>query len=231
MATKYNADKSKEYNEGLPAEEQTLKKTLFDVVGPVRGKTVLDIGCGSGKYCALLAGKKARVIGVDASASQIDIARRVNSHGDTRYYVHDAGKMDFLKNASADVELLTFVIPDVASAKNVSRILHEARRVIKKNGRLVVTLLHPFYLLPNTASSADSFDLRTYFKEESRYTATARLCNGEKMQFNETHYSLTEVSRLLLKNNFRIRRIVETPVAPKIGVDKPIYLILEAEPA
>jgi len=230
VATIYTAVKSKEYDEGLPTEERTLKKTLLKTIGSVQGKTILDVGCGAGKYCIILAKKNAQVIGVDISANQIHIAKYKNNHRNARYYSGDARTLDFVKSRSIDIGLMTFVIPDVSTSNKLAQIIHEVHRVMKSNGRLLLAVLHPFYLLNNTASSADYFDFKNYFKEGSRYTATAKLYNGKTMQFDETHYSLTEVSRLLLKNNFRIRRLIETPTAREIGIDKPIYLIIEAEP-
>jgi 2-polyprenyl-3-methyl-5-hydroxy-6-metoxy-1,4-benzoquinol methylase len=42
---------------------------------PLDGKTVLDVGCGSGRYCVAFAEKGAeRVVGVDFASSMIDLA-------------------------------------------------------------------------------------------------------------------------------------------------------------
>lgn len=52
------------------------EKTL-DSCAPVRGRRVLDIGCGPGHYGVSLAKQGAeRVVGIDFSPSMIDIARR-----------------------------------------------------------------------------------------------------------------------------------------------------------
>ena len=52
----------------------------FDLVlqrlEPLAGKTVLDVGCGSGRYCLAYAQRgAARVVGVDFSGPMIDLAR------------------------------------------------------------------------------------------------------------------------------------------------------------
>jgi ubiquinone/menaquinone biosynthesis C-methylase UbiE len=48
----------------------------YALLGDVRGRTVLDFGCGSGENSLLLARRGARVIGVDISASLIERAER-----------------------------------------------------------------------------------------------------------------------------------------------------------
>src|SRR5262245_21349726 len=44
---------------------------------PLAGKTVLDVGCGSGRYCLAYAQRgAARVVGVDFSAPMIELAKQ-----------------------------------------------------------------------------------------------------------------------------------------------------------
>lgn len=67
--------------------DSTLRKSMreryertFQVLSPLQGKSVLDIGCGSGRYsvtCAELGAE--RVVGIDFARSMIDIARRIAS--------------------------------------------------------------------------------------------------------------------------------------------------------
>jgi 2-polyprenyl-3-methyl-5-hydroxy-6-metoxy-1,4-benzoquinol methylase len=45
-------------------------------LGPLEGRTVLDVGCGSGRYClAYAAAGASRVVGVDFAPAMIEIAR------------------------------------------------------------------------------------------------------------------------------------------------------------
>ena len=48
----------------------------FHLLGDIRGKTVLDFGCGVGEHTLLLAKRGARVTGVDISLDMVEIARR-----------------------------------------------------------------------------------------------------------------------------------------------------------
>src|SRR5438477_1450999 len=48
----------------------------FYLLGDVRGKTVLDLGCGSGENVAPLLARGARVIAVDLSQDLIGLARK-----------------------------------------------------------------------------------------------------------------------------------------------------------
>src|SRR5205085_3338094 len=47
-------------------------------LAPLAGKTILDVGCGSGRFCIAYAeGGAARVVGGDFAAAMIDIARQI----------------------------------------------------------------------------------------------------------------------------------------------------------
>ncbi len=52
------------------------ERVTLDVIGDVRGQRVLDLGCGTGRYCVLLARRGAELVGVDPSEEMLERARR-----------------------------------------------------------------------------------------------------------------------------------------------------------
>jgi 2-polyprenyl-3-methyl-5-hydroxy-6-metoxy-1,4-benzoquinol methylase len=44
---------------------------------PLEGKEILDVGCGSGRFCIAFAKEGAKVVGVDFAPAMIDIAKRL----------------------------------------------------------------------------------------------------------------------------------------------------------
>lgn len=59
-----------------PADTCYPLEYAFHLLGDVRGKDVLDLGCGSGENTLLLAHRGARVIALDISPDLIDVAKR-----------------------------------------------------------------------------------------------------------------------------------------------------------
>jgi 2-polyprenyl-3-methyl-5-hydroxy-6-metoxy-1,4-benzoquinol methylase len=57
----------------LVAERQA--RALIELAGPVQGRTILDVGTGTGRAALLFAGAGARVTGVDASHEMLAVAR------------------------------------------------------------------------------------------------------------------------------------------------------------
>jgi len=56
--------------------EQLERRLILELVGDVRGQTVLDVGCGDGDIAVEFARRGACVVGVDALADMIESARQ-----------------------------------------------------------------------------------------------------------------------------------------------------------
>jgi ubiquinone/menaquinone biosynthesis C-methylase UbiE len=102
----------------------------------IKGKTVLDIACGSGYGSHYLVSKGARwVFGVDISKNAIRYARRKYSHRNIEYLVGDCEAIP-LSNNLVDVVIAFEIIEHV---KNYKKFLKEIKRVLKPNGLLVLS--------------------------------------------------------------------------------------------
>jgi malonyl-CoA O-methyltransferase len=112
--------------------EQT---SVLELLPPVSGRTVLDAGCGTGRYMRLLAALGARVIGVDVSPAMVLRARNLA-------LPVARGDMTRLPMApqSCDVVVSGLAIPDVPTLDHV---IAEWARVLRHRGVVVYSTLHP----------------------------------------------------------------------------------------
>ncbi len=115
------------------AHEQRL---LLELIGDLRGQTVLDVGCGDGELAVALWERGARVSGIDASAAMIAAARQraLRQGADITFAVGTAERLPFAPavfNCVVAVTVLCFV-DDAALA------LDEIGRVLRPGGRLVI---------------------------------------------------------------------------------------------
>jgi SAM-dependent methyltransferase len=108
----------------------------FARLGDVRGRTVVDFGCGSGANSLLLARRGARVVGLDISESLIALAERrleINGVGRCAKFVVGSAHDLPLRDGSIDVVFGIAVLHhlDLAAASR------EVFRVLKTGGRAI----------------------------------------------------------------------------------------------
>lgn len=227
MATDYtNKQKSDTYSEGITSDKLSLRPKILEVIGNISGKKILDLGCGSGKYSIIFARMGAHVTGIDISTEQIKNAEEISSHKNIEYLQGNAEEI--LKNKEFDIVFMNMVVPDIGDPEKLKDLFVFAYKAVKNS--FIFTALHPLYLCPK-ANQLDApksdFDPKDYFNEGSTFLSKAQTDVGNEMHFNETHYSLTFVSKLLSESGFVIKRLVESAPVPKEDIYFPIYLIFE----
>jgi acyl transferase domain-containing protein/SAM-dependent methyltransferase/acyl carrier protein len=116
-------------------------RLAFELIGDsnLKGKRVLDVGCGRGGTVALLAETLgAKAVGVDLSPEAIAFCRRTHKHG-IKFEVGDSENLPF-KNKAFDV------VTNIESSHtypNLRAFFAEVGRVIKKKGKFLYTDLLP----------------------------------------------------------------------------------------
>ncbi len=118
---------------------------FFDLVGDLRGKTVLDAGCGEGYNTRLLAKAGAQVTGVDLSPKMTDLARAEEEREPLgiRYDVASFSDLSRFDDGSFDVVVSTMALMD---GPDLEGALREFRRVLKPSGDLFFSVTHPCFM-------------------------------------------------------------------------------------
>lgn len=119
-----------------PADTVFPLEYSFAAIGDVRGRTVLDFGCGSGENSLVLARRGARVVGVDLSESLLRLARRrleVNGVAEGARFV--AGSAHDLPLAARSVDLVLGIA--ILHHLDLDLVSKEVRRVLKPGGRAI----------------------------------------------------------------------------------------------
>ncbi|HBL84390.1 MAG: hypothetical protein A2Y17_04815 [Clostridiales bacterium GWF2_38_85] len=180
--------KSLEFNQ---LRTNILIPETLKMLGDIKGKRLLDLGCGEGGYSRLFSNKGAIVVGVDFSENLINEALRQNQNNEIKYYVRDAcslegigdGNFDFIVSA-----MCLMVIEDIESAVN------EAYRVLKSGGVFLISILHP------------CFGFEDYFKE-GPYQEFLSEHFGEPITF--WHNTLSNIINCILNTGFNLKALNE----------------------
>ena len=116
-----------------------LDSWMLDALGDVAGRRVLDIGCGEGRFCRLLANLGAGVTGVDLTEGLVEKALQLASHGET-YMVGNAEDLADIDDESFDIAVSYIVLVDLDDYRAS---ITAAWRVLKPGGRFIVCNIHP----------------------------------------------------------------------------------------
>ncbi len=108
-----------------------------------RGFThAVDVGCGEGRFCRMLAAERIRCIGIDPTAELIHTARQRDPQGD--YRIEHAESLS-LGDASVDLAVAYLSLIDIP---DLPRALAEVHRVLRPGGHFLIANLQNF----NTAA-------------------------------------------------------------------------------
>ena len=122
----------------LPFREYVERYTLFDMLGDVHGKAVLDVACGEGFYTRLLkqAGA-AEVTGVDISAAMIQLAEEEERRHPLgcRYLHRDVAQ--FEPSKPVDVVVAMYLLSYAGSRAMLYRFGQVCYAALRPSGRLV----------------------------------------------------------------------------------------------
>ena len=112
---------------------QSLKSLVY-------GKTVLDIGCGVGDWCSLVAQCGAKLVhGFDIQEEMVELAKQATSHLDNVHIqVGDAAVMPY-DDASFDVAISLFVTCNL-SPEAFEKHFEELHRVLVPGGKAVLLI-------------------------------------------------------------------------------------------
>lgn len=139
----------------------------------------IDIGCGEGRVARLLKELGYEVTAVDPVEAFIAAARDI--HSADHYHVAAAAKLPFA-DASFDLAVAYNVLMDV---EDVPTAVKEMRRVLRPQGTLIISIVHPFSDRGRFASSAADAP----FIVEGSYFGRERFEGAEERDGLQMHFA------------------------------------------
>lgn len=118
-------------------EQRTSKEVIEELLLPVDGAVVVDVGCGDGALARMLTRRGAHVTGIEVSPRALSRAMTAEAVNDERYMQGLAEDLP-MKNRSTDIVVFFNSLHHV-DASGLPKALKEAARVLKHGGRLYVS--------------------------------------------------------------------------------------------
>lgn len=136
MADRYNAR-----IETAPYNAYLERPAILSLLPEVKGKHVLDAGCGPGFYAELLLEKGATVTAIDVSPKMITLTKQRLGNRATIQRVNLEEPLNFLTDQSVDVVFSSLVLDYV---KNWNSLFAEFNRILRNGGYFLFSTEHPF---------------------------------------------------------------------------------------
>ncbi|MCM3661412.1 methyltransferase domain-containing protein [Georgenia satyanarayanai] len=177
------------------------RPAMLSLAGEVRGRRVLDAGCGSGPLAAELLRRGAVVTGLDVGPAMVELARR-RLGDDVPLHVGDlAQPLSFADDSFDDVvaSLVLHYLEDWSAP------LAELRRVLRPGGRLLLSVNHPTVRVIN-------FPQEDYFATRE-YVETLEL-DGQPTELTFWHRPLRAMTRAFTDAGFTISLVEEPEPSP-----------------
>lgn len=151
-------------DDGDLAKRHLVNPVVMRMLGEVRGKRVLDAGCGNGYLSRMLAARGARVVGVEPADSLSAFAREKEAElrqGIT-YVQADLGELPDLGGAF-DAVVCSMVLMAIPDWRPAMRACVDA---LRPGGLFVFAIVHPaFEELHGTWREHGEYRLRRYLEE------------------------------------------------------------------
>jgi ubiquinone/menaquinone biosynthesis C-methylase UbiE len=168
--------------------------STFELMGNIKGKNILDIGCGTGIYAKKMTKMGAKVKGFDISPKMLEIAKEENP----KLELKQSSLYNIPFNEKFDIAIAPLVIHYL---KNLDKVFKEVNRILKSQGYFIFSISNPVFEVTEKISKNRRLVRKfgNYFKEKKQYKMW-----GGGIEMPSYHKTYETIIRTLLKNGFEI---------------------------
>lgn len=219
---------------GGDVQRHIIAPAMLDVIGPAKGKQILDLFCGAGYLSRRLASLGAEVTAVDSSERLIGIAGEINDREDDgiRYAVAEPTDLSVIEDSTFDDVVCNM---GLMMTHDLAGTVAELARLVKLGGRFIFSVLHPCFNMPDACWINDPDGREMYEAVDNYFTETwwpselaSSLRSGQR---KVKHRTLSRYINALGARGFTVRRVIEPRPTPEITAIKPHLEIYNRVPA
>jgi len=208
---------------------------LRSMLPDLRGRRVLDLGCGYGWFCRWAAEQgAASVVGIDISEKMLTKARADTVAAAVGYRQGDLETLDLAAD-SVDLVYSSLAFHYLPETERLYRTIH---RGLAAGGRLVFSIEHPILMASVKAGWITAEDGSRAWRLDSYQREGERLTDWFAKGVVKYHRTLATTLNQLVDAGFGIRRIEEfCPTAEQIAampalaeeIERPTFLLVAAD--
>ncbi len=197
------------YGPDIPTEADLR---LLGEARTLKGKRILDLGCGAAQASVCFAKAGATVIGVDSSAAMIAAGRKLCEAEEVRVELRrtDMADLAFLRADSIDA---VFSANAFQFVEDLGRVFRQVHRVLKPGSPLVFSLPHPAWFLIDSDKGLPVRLSRSYFDRSPE-----PLQLGGESVIQAFHHTFADLYMGLNRSSYRVDLVIEPePVRAERG--------------
>lgn len=202
--------------EGGTANDLIEIPAMKKLLGDVKGKKLLDAGCGFGSYSIYCAQQGATVTAVDISPTMIELAKNEAAEAEVQidFSVQDAANLEGIPSGTFDL-----VISSVAACFNMPTFFKEMARVLKPGGVFCFSDVHPML---GSSKKAGQGEDSTRLVDQYFHHGIRKALNvfgkidpdDEDYQWQWEHYTLEDYCTAMHQAGFLIEALREPEPEP-----------------
>lgn len=211
---------------------------VFDLLRNIKGKRILDIGCGYGAMTVKMADAGADyVLGIDISEKMIEKGFIENSRHNVEYKVLSATELSSIK-IKFDIVVSCLAIHYI---EDFGKLFLDVYNVINDNGEFVFSMEHPMYTaskLPQKWITDPDSNIATGFVTDHYGEEGIRNLEWLGKVVTKYHHKIETVINSLINSGFLIEKVIEPSPnvelinkVPKTAheLHRPAYLIIKCK--
>lgn len=192
-----------------------LVPTIIRLIGDVRNKRIIDVGCGSGYLTAKLATKSLHVVGLDPSREMIKIAKREYGHTPGLEF-YNLSIEDFSRYYSGTQFEVAVSNMSLITIPNLDEALRAISSLLLPNGIFAFNITHPcFWNQYRGYESPDSFQYHIPHAQKGSFIISLDH-RGLPSPTTHFHRPLQEYFRSLQEASFTVDKLIEPFPTPEV---------------
>ncbi len=203
---------------------QGVNEAKLQLLGPVEGKHVLEIGCG-GAQCGIAFAKLGAIVsGVDIAAAQLEYARELaeKNRVTITFYNRDMTDLTPIASDSQDIVFSSWAFNYV---DDILACFKEVYRVLKPGGLFVWGVGHPVFVIMDTTTLTPT---RSYF-DTGKVVTGLEVSDEIGFAFATNYRTVSDYFNALVEAGFRVEKMIEPDIRP-VDPDDPQNHIWDLTP-
>jgi len=147
-----------------------IDRRIFNHLGNIQGKTILEFGCGVGTFTKELAvetGPKGSIYATDVSYTQVKIAnKRIAKRGHLHvHFIHDIHQVNRVHHSIPEVDAIVS-IGMLGYLQDIRKVLTEMHNILPENGKIIfMDYIDLFKIIPNVSWLSHEDGLVALFRD------------------------------------------------------------------